>query len=233
MSKWVGIHQRQNRVKMKTQTACVGYMFPVETNPYYLYMDLICGSGLVIKIYMHLTYTDIENNCGIMHQYSFVQALLYGLYDYYFPNFYRYLYHELFWLWLMCLMTDQLSCTTEFVYGVSVCVFIHGVPGWYVLTATLGMPRMWEMVRRSKGLCSHAPDGRSRFSDWLVPGGRSAVGVLSVFWRKVEGQLPPELSFPPLARRGSSSSDESYKVKTEPFFQEFSMEKNRNPMREM
>ena len=101
---------------------------------------------------------------------------------------------------------------------VCVCVFIPGVSGWYVLSATLGMPRMWEMERRSAALCGHAPDGRSRFSDWLVPGGRSAVGVLSLLWRKVEGQLPPELHFPLLARRGSSSLDESHEVKTRLFF---------------
>lgn len=105
---------------------------------------------------------------------------------------------------------------------VSACVLIPGVPGWYVLTATLGMPRMWEVERRSEVLRGHAPDGRSRFSNWLVPGGRSAVGVLSLLWRKVEGQLPPELSFPALARRGSSSLDESNEVKAKPFFlQEF------------
>lgn len=44
---------------------------------------------------------------------------------------------------------------------------------------------------------------------------------LSLLWRKFVGQLPPELSFPPLALRGSSSLDESHEVQTKPFFQEF------------
>lgn len=90
--------------------------------------------------------------------------------------------------------------------------------GWYVRTATLGMPRMWEVARRNEGLCRYAPDGRSRFSDWLVPGGRRAVGVLSLLWRKVKGQLPLALSFLPFAQQGSSSLDESHEVRTKLLF---------------
>lgn len=49
-----------------------------------------------------------------------------------------------------------------------------------MLLATPRMPRMREAERGSEVLCGHAPDGRSRFSDWSVPGGLSAVGVLSL-----------------------------------------------------
>lgn len=64
---------------------------------------------------------------------------------------------------------------------------------------------------------SPASDGRSRYSNWLVPRGQSAVGVLSLHWRKVRGQLPLELFFPPLAQQGSSRLHESRKIKAEVF----------------
>lgn len=69
-------------------------------------------------------------------------------------------------------------CVLESHY-MCVCVCVHPWGAWMICARS----DTWnaQNVSGGEGLCGHAPDGRSRISDWLLPGGRSAVGVLSLF----------------------------------------------------